>query len=269
MGNPDDERRALASVGLEPPEDVSSLTDEQKAEIIARKKLAAERETLVFPDKVHEVYNADPLQLSKEDLLRRMAKEEEETESAKAAYHRRMVRQRSRREERWDSKVPGVFKNAKIENLPSDLRSTAREYIAMDKHTNIIMIGATGVGKTFLGYAIARELYVEGAKVLVKDAGVLINELKPGNPDKDRLFEQAKNVDYFMLDDLGAERSTDFADERLHLIIDHRGQWELPIFVTTNIALKSFPEEFGPRVASRLMHEAYVILVGGDDRRLG
>jgi DNA replication protein DnaC len=270
MGTPEEDRKALEAAGLEAPKDVSGLSEAEKLDLIEERKRQAAKEELVLPHglTIHKAHNADPTNLSKEALLERMAVEEEEAAAAKEAYHRRLVRDKAHREERWDAKVPHAFRSAKIDALPSELRTPIRRWFALDERTNIIFLGPTGTGKSFCAYAIARELYIERSKVMVQDAQALPDKLKPGNPDKDKVFEQVKTVNYLVLDDLGWERQTDFQQERFHLIFDHRWQWGLPLIITANIMLDKFPDQFGDRITSRLLHNAEIIMVTGDDRRI-
>jgi DNA replication protein DnaC len=267
MGDPEKEREELARLGLEPPMDIQGVSLEEAQAIADRKKAEVGNEKLILPQ-VHEVRNADPTPLSRDDLLRRHQQEERQAEESRAAAQRRAQRNRSHREQLWLTKAPPVFANATVDALPSDLRQGARLFLDSEEYTNLILIGPTGVGKTFTAWAIARELYIEHEEIKIKDAAVLIDELKPGNPDKDKVFNDVKTTPYLVLDDLGVERSTEFATERMHLIFDHRWQWQLRTILTTNIALENFHDVLGDRLASRLLHRAQVALVMGQDRRI-
>ena len=71
-------------------------------------------------------------------------------------------------------------------------------------------------------------------------------------------------VDLLVLDDLGAQRDTDYAGERLFSLIDHRYSRRLPTIVTTNVELMALPD----RVRSRMQHGEIVICHGKDYRSL-
>ncbi|HUS92194.1 MAG TPA: hypothetical protein VM695_10115 [Phycisphaerae bacterium] len=69
-----------------------------------------------------------------------------------------------------------------------------------------------------------------------------------------------------VLDDLGAEKVTDWVDEMLYLVVDGRIEANKPIITTTNLT----PQELGernPRLASRLLTQPRVYF-GGEDKRL-
>ena len=68
----------------------------------------------------------------------------------------------------------------------------------------------------------------------------------------DETFEQVKTAPFLALDDLGAENSTPWAEEKLYQIIVHRHNARLPTVITANyLSLKTL-EEAKPRIRSRL-----------------
>jgi DNA replication protein DnaC len=73
----------------------------------------------------------------------------------------------------------------------------------------------------------------------------------------DELFEQIKTVPMLILDDLGAESSTPWAEEKLYQIMVYRHETLLPTIITTFFDMKGL-EEAKPRIASRLMDSLVV-----------
>lgn len=69
-------------------------------------------------------------------------------------------------------------------------------------------------------------------------------------------------VDLLVLDDLGAQRDTDYASERLFSIIDLRYSRRLATIVTTNVTMMELPD----RVRSRLAHGELAVCRGEDHR---
>ena len=68
----------------------------------------------------------------------------------------------------------------------------------------------------------------------------------------DALFEQIKTVPLLILDDLGAESSTAWAEEKLYQIVVHRHEDRLPTVITSTYSIDEL-EEAKPRIGSRLM----------------
>ena len=74
-----------------------------------------------------------------------------------------------------------------------------------------------------------------------------------------------------VVDDLGAERTTDFARETVYSVIDQRGQARLPLIVTTNLSLAEIKQTEDMqlrRVYDRLLNLCPVpLLIDGESRR--
>jgi DNA replication protein DnaC len=68
----------------------------------------------------------------------------------------------------------------------------------------------------------------------------------------DELFEQIKTVPLLVLDDLGAETSTPWAEEKLYQIVVYRHESRMPTIITTSFEIDQL-EGTKPRIASRLM----------------
>jgi DNA replication protein DnaC len=64
-----------------------------------------------------------------------------------------------------------------------------------------------------------------------------------------------------VLDDVGAERPTEWTQEQLNKLIDYRACNELPIWFTTNCSLKELEQVLTPRTSSRLVYQADVLEV--------
>lgn len=70
----------------------------------------------------------------------------------------------------------------------------------------------------------------------------------------DQMFERIRNAQLLILDDLGAENPSPWAQEKLFQLLDHRYTQRLPTVITTNIDL----DAFDPRIRSRLLDENFV-----------
>ena len=120
----------------------------------------------------------------------------------------------------------------------------------------LTLIGASGTGKTHLAVAIVNrslELGRPGFFSLVPD---LLDHLRGAfYPDNqfphDELFERVKTVPLLVLDDLGTQRSTQWAEEKLFQVLSHRYINALPTVITMNSRL----EQIEGRLRSRLSDE--------------
>ena len=80
-------------------------------------------------------------------------------------------------------------------------------------------------------------------------------------------FYRIQETPILMLDDLGAERPTEWVLERLNILVDTRWREQRPILVTTNLEPGELWEQLGERAYSRLADGALAVAFGGGDRR--
>jgi DNA replication protein DnaC len=130
----------------------------------------------------------------------------------------------------------------------------AREY-ARNPHGWIFFHGNCGVGKTHLAVAIAHYA-MERNKLGVLFAVVpdLLDQLRATfDPSSgiayDERFNQIRNCQLLVLDDLGTENTTPWAREKLYQIFNHRYNEHLPTVVTSNQPFERIEE----RILSRLL----------------
>ena len=137
----------------------------------------------------------------------------------------------------------------------------------------LLLKGGYGCGKTHLAAAIANYRLSQKKPVLFVVTPDLLDHLRstyhPGSATRyDERFEQIRNAELLILDDLGAHNQSDWAQEKLFQIFNYRYNMRLPTVITTN-------EEFETlemRVRSRLSDLSFVqwlAIVAPDFRRGG
>ncbi len=145
------------------------------------------------------------------------------------------------------------------QNLEGAFR-LAREW-ANDPEGWVLFVGANGCGKTHLASAIANYRLERSDSVCFATVPDLLDELRstfaPGASERfDTVFQRLLNVRLLVLDDLGAQQSSPWAQEKLYQILNHRHLGQLPTVITTNIELK----DMEPRIASRLADLEVVVV---------
>jgi DNA replication protein DnaC len=119
--------------------------------------------------------------------------------------------------------------------------------------------GDVGTGKTSLAMLISMAARDAGRSVAIYSVPHLLADIKETYDDSSTvsymsLFKRLTSVDLLHLDDLGAERRTEWVLEQLYSIVNERWQNERSILVTSNITdLDELREQVGWRTVSRLI----------------
>lgn len=138
---------------------------------------------------------------------------------------------------------------------------------------SVLLTGKRGVGKTYAGIALVLAFMTEVGTCPAKfvTAADLLLEIrgtynKEGN-ELHVIEKYTSKAKILVLDDLGAEKSTDWSIATLGVIIDHRYREKLLTITTTNLTLPELSEVLGDRIASRLVGMSNVVQMKGRDRR--
>ena len=150
-----------------------------------------------------------------------------------------------------------------------------------EPHDVLYITGPTGTGKTHLAWGLIRQYIAHTHGVFRRPdkipacKGWTVTEL--GNEIKTEwnareiegpsTLDKACRTTLLLLDDVGAERQTDWNLEQMDLVVNSRYNNLLPTIVTTNVPPKGLAERLGDRVASRVAENATIIALTGDDRR--
>lgn len=137
-----------------------------------------------------------------------------------------------------------------VSSLQSALNQ-ARQFAASPRGW-LLLTGGYGCGKTHLAAAVANTCVEYGMATIFLTVPDLLDWLRYAYDSNDSTFEERfeelRNVNLLVLDDLGAQNATSWAAEKLFQIIDYRYIRRLPMVVTSNQRL----EELDARIRSRL-----------------
>ena len=136
---------------------------------------------------------------------------------------------------------------------------------------NLLFVGGTGLGKTFLSACIARTVADRGYSVAYETAGHLFGNLEQArfNPTEDsrREAEKYTSCDLLILDDLGTEMPGQFVTSALYSLLNDRILGGKAMVISTNLNVEEMSRRYSPQIASRL-HGGFTRLtfVGEDIR---
>ncbi len=170
----------------------------------------------------------------------------------------------------WDTYEPQTPRQAATRD---QLRLWAERGLGGDGRGWYCM-GPVGVGKSHLAHAVANTFRARTAPVLAVSVPAFLARIRAtydakASDDGGAIEAAAARVPLLILDDLGSERPTEWALERLFLLIDRRYELCLATGITTNWKPKDLQEMIGPRIVSRLLEMCDLMTLDGDDFRVG
>lgn len=162
--------------------------------------------------------------------------------------------------------IPELYKDAWVENCDNKIKHWIEN---RKEKTGLYLYGGCGTGKTYTLYAIYRNAILNGYRSRIYNVVELLRLFKKDFNLDERNFE--KCLDYegvLFLDDLGAEKNSEFVDETLYHLINTRNEKMLPTLFSSNLSLKELAEKNGDRLASRIVEMCEVVELKGEDKRL-
>ena len=157
----------------------------------------------------------------------------------------------------------------------------ANEYLVSKR--GLCLTGGAGTGKTTTLCLLMRDhraaelresclIFTDWKFVSVP---TLVMELQDAWRKKDEteqtsldILKRLAVVDRLVLDDLGAEKLTDYVRQSIYYLINEREQWERPTYITTNFTFAQLDEQFDSRISSRLAGMCDAKSLQGKDQRI-
>ena len=141
-------------------------------------------------------------------------------------------------------------------------------------HSNLLLIGTTGTGKTHISSAIARVVISQGFDVLYDSAQNIIDDFetdkfRSGHNRTESVSEKYLECELLIIDDLGAEFVTQFSVSALYNLINTRQNKGLSTIISTNLSASELAGKYEGRIYSRIVGADYTVLkFEGEDRRI-
>lgn len=168
----------------------------------------------------------------------RIQKQREEEERKEQLERVRRARTASLMDERF---MDARFESTKQTKYNSKNLALCKRYadsfdLMVEKNQGLLFWGDVGTGKSYAAACIANQLVDNHVDVIMTSFVKLLQVFR--DPDEeDRLSSRLMNAKLVIFDDLGSERGTDYAMEKVYNIVDSRYRSNLPMIVTTNLTL--------------------------------
>lgn len=186
-----------------------------------------------------------------------------------AQTQREMRRKRLRDQGIPDQTLRGArFESARDTELIRKCRRWLDHWDDMrELNAGLLLWGDVGVGKSYAAACICNALLDQGESAAMTSFGRI---LAAGFEERAAFLERVHRYGLLVIDDLGAERDTEFAEETVFSVIDERYRAEKPLIVTTNLSLEQLKSPRGlaqSRVYDRVLEMCTPIFCGGENQR--
>ncbi|MEA2305936.1 MAG: replication protein DnaC [Solirubrobacteraceae bacterium] len=142
----------------------------------------------------------------------------------------------------------------------------------LDRGRGLWLYGSVGTGKTTLAMLVSKAALDAGRSVAIYSLPRLLAEIRTTfDDDNDRtytvLLDRLAEVDLLHIDDVGAEKTSEWVLEQLYAIINARYEEERSVLITTNLERDALAEQITERTVSRLEEMCEVLPLWGADAR--
>ena len=134
----------------------------------------------------------------------------------------------------------------------------------------LLLFGPVGTGKSFYAACIANRVIEMGYSAKMTNFATLTNDLQGMNEGRNQYIEDLNRYGLLIIDDLGAERKSEYMQEMVFNIIDSRYRSGLPMIITTNLSsdeLKKPENTSYARIYDRLLGCCFPQEITGPSRR--
>jgi DNA replication protein DnaC len=168
------------------------------------------------------------------------------------------------------SVIPRKFQGVSFDRPPvsTEIEPMVVQYVRNwvdDMKTNLEtgrglwLMGDTGTGKTTLAMLVSKAALEGSRSVAIYSLPKLLARIRrtydaePGGDSYLSFFERLTSVDLLHIDDLGAEKRSDWVLEQLYALVNERYEAQRSMLVTTNLDQRQLEDQIGPRTVSRLV----------------
>lgn len=153
--------------------------------------------------------------------------------------------------------------------------NVAKQYVGQFKkmyenRQGIIFWGEVGTGKSYTAACIANELLDQKIPVVMTSFVKILQNIQGDQEEEKVIMERLNDARLLIIDDLGTERNTDYALEKVYNTIDSRYRVGKPLILTTNMTIREMQENTDiryKRIYDRIFEMCYPVRVAGKSWR--
>ena len=210
-----------------------------------------------------------------EENARREREEEEKRQREERLRRVKELKQNSLLDPKFRDATFSIFEENKYnaENLKLAKRYCEKFQQMLQKNQGLLFYGDNGTGKSFTAACIANEIIekYEYSVIITPTSNIADSSFFKSTEKYEWFMSLSKTADLLVIDDLGAERSTDFAIERIFEYIDSRYKAAKPVIITTNLTLTEMIDEADrrkKRIYDRIFEMCYPMEFKGPSWRM-
>jgi DNA replication protein DnaC len=169
------------------------------------------------------------------------------------------------------------FDRAPVTEMPGPQVQVVKRFVRdidtnLDDGRGLWFYGTVGTGKTTLAMIVSRAALDAGRSVAIYSLPRLLAEIR-ATFESDRegsyvdFLDRLAAVDLLHVDDVGAERTSDWVLEQLYAIVNARYEEERSVIITTNLERDELVEQIRERTVSRLEEMCTLVPLYGEDAR--
>lgn len=166
------------------------------------------------------------------------------------------------------AKIPKLYRKFRYYNI--EIGERAKQILGkyclnivknVESGYSLYLYGDNTTGKTATACAVLIEYLIQKALTVKQEpqglfvvVPELLNQIRDSfnSDDYEWLLTDIKNIPLLVMDDIGSERSTEWAQEQLFEIINYRYSNNLATIYTSNVSVKMLEDLLGRRISSRL-----------------
>jgi DNA replication protein DnaC len=169
------------------------------------------------------------------------------------------------------------FDRPPVTDMPAPQVQVVRRFVRdidanLDAGRGLWFYGSVGTGKTTLAMLVSRSALDAGRSVAIYSLPRLLAEIRATfETDSEGSYvdflDRLAAVDLLHVDDVGAERTSDWVLEQLYAIVNARYEDERSVIITTNLERDALVEQIKERTVSRLEEMCTLVPLYGEDAR--